>query len=222
MTLLVVTGLRREANIAAREHIVTVSGGGNRESLERQIAAALDNPIRGIVSFGIAGALAPHLKPGDCIVASHVIDGDQIFSCDEAWLRAVAAKLPDAQIATMAGTDSILADVAGKTALYARTGAAAADMESHIAARAARAKNLPFIVLRTISDGADRALPPATLAALKPDGTLDAFAIARSLLAKPGQIPSLIRTGRESEQAFAGLLRCRGRLGPLFAFPDLG
>ena len=122
--------------------------------------------------------------------------------------------VPDAHVEAIAGSRTILADVDAKAALLRRTGAAAVDMESHIAARAARDHGLPFVAVRTISDGAYHTLPPAALVALKPDGRIDFPALVRSLLAQPAQIPGLIRTARKSERAFAALLRCRSLLGP--------
>jgi adenosylhomocysteine nucleosidase len=220
--LLAVTGLRREARIVESADVTAISGGGSRVSLQQQIDIALRSPISGIVSFGIAGALAPGLKPGDCIIASRVIDASEAFPCDAVWLKEVASRMPDAHVGAIAGSPTILADIGDKAALYSNTGAAAVDMESHIAARAAREHGLPFIAIRTISDAAERALPPAALAALKPDGGIDMFAIARSILARPAQIPALIRTGRESEKAFAALFRCLGLLGPRLAIPDVG
>jgi hopanoid-associated phosphorylase len=221
--LLAVTGLRREARIVESDFVLTVSGGGNCASLEQQIEFALQRgDVGGIVSFGVAGALAPELKPGDCIIASAIVDGDQIFPCDENWHHAVAARLPEETIATIAGSQTILADSDQKRALRMNTGAAAVDMESHIAVRAARAHSLPFLAIRTISDGADRVLPPAALAALKPNGRIDMLGVAQSLIARPRQIPALIRTASESERAFAALLRCFRLLGPRLAFPDFG
>ncbi|MGB8365125.1 MAG: hypothetical protein ACLQUZ_00685 [Rhizomicrobium sp.] len=220
--LLAVTGLRREARIVESDDMTTISSGGNQPSLTQQIAIALRGTARGVVSFGIAGALAPALMPGDCVVASHIIDGSEIIACDAKWLKAIVSWLPDAHVAAIAGSRTILADVDAKAALHRRTGAAAVDMESHIAARAARDHGLPFVAVRTISDGADHTLPPAALVALKPDGRIDFPALARSLLAQPAQIPGLIRTARESERAFAALFRCRSLLGPSLAFPYLG
>jgi nucleoside phosphorylase len=60
--------------------------------------------------------------------------------------------------------------VAGKRALRAETGALAVDMESHVAARVAARRGLPFAVVRVISDSADEALPPAAQIGMKPDG----------------------------------------------------
>lgn len=220
--LLAVTGLRREARIVENDYMLAVSGGGNRASLEQQIEAALRRDVRGIVSFGVAGALAPELRPGDCVIASAIVDGDRTFPCDATWLQAIAARLSEKIIATIAGSETILGDSNKKRALRLKTGAAAVDMESHVAALAARAHNLPFIAVRTISDAADRVLPPAALSALKPDGTIDVLGVARSLIAQPTQIPALMRTASESERAFAALLRCFDLLGPRLAFPDLG
>jgi hopanoid-associated phosphorylase len=174
------------------------------------------------VSFGIAGALAPDLAPGDCVIASRIVFGDDSLDCDAGWLRAVAALLPGPRRGTIAGSASILVNAAQKAALFERTGALAVDMESHLAAQAAKDRGLPFIAIRTISDGAQRALPPAARDALRPDGSLDGVRIARSLLKRPQQIPALIRTGRESERAFATLVRVRAALGPRLCFPDPG
>ena len=47
-------------------------------------------------------------------------------------------------------------------------------------------------------------LPPAALVGMKPDGGMDLPAVLRSLLANPGQLPALIRTGLEAERGFRG------------------
>ena len=222
MTLLAVTGLRREARIAARTGVTAISIGGDAESLTAQLATVPLTQIRGIVSFGIAAALSPDLTPGDFVVAERVIAGDQVFPTDGRWLAAVAGRFADGKIGSIAGTAKLLSDADEKTRLHEATGADAADMESHLAAEAAQARNLPFLAIRAISDAADRDLPPAACAALRPDGSLDAWAIARSIVSRPAQIPALLRTGRETERAFAALLRCLDMLGRGFAFPDLG
>ncbi len=65
-----------------------------------------------------------------------------------------------------------------------------------------------------ISDTADRSLPPAALVAMKPDGAIALGRVLWSVAANPAQIPALIRTGRDSESAFAALARCAAALGP--------
>ena len=59
----------------------------------------------------------------------------------------------------LAGVEEVVVAQASKAALHSETGAAAVDMESHIAAAYAAEADLPFAALRVISDPADRALP---------------------------------------------------------------
>ena len=59
----------------------------------------------------------------------------------------------------LAGVEEVVVAQACKAALRSETGAAAVDMESHIAAAYAAEAGLPFAALRVISDPASRALP---------------------------------------------------------------
>ena len=226
MTLLVACGLQREAAIIARPGWVVVAGGGDAVRLERELEAAVERGgVRAVLSCGVAGALEPGLRAGDVVVGS-------LFSGEgrspglqnaapatvgpglrretlEDWL---AQCLPHAHRGTVVGAGSIIASAAEKTALYAKTGAIAVDMESHIATRVAERHNLPFAILRTISDTADHALPPAALVGMKPDGGVALGAVLASLARDPRQLPALIRTGRDASAAFRSLGRALGTL----------
>ena len=143
---------------------------------------------------------------------------------DPDWTNRLLAALPGARLGLVAGSDVMVADAAAKAALHAATGALAVDMESHIAARVAQRHGLPFAAARTISDGADRALPRAAQAGMKPDGDMDVLAVMAALARRPWELPALFRTGMEAEAAFAALLRGRQLLGPALGRPgaDLG
>jgi hopanoid-associated phosphorylase len=216
VTILVATGLQREGRILRGAGLRVVLGGGDHARLAAELDQAAP-AARGIISIGIAGALAPGLRPGDWVVAD-AVDG---MATDAAW----AARLADAIGAArgaIAGSDTMLADAAGKAALHRATGALAVDMESHVAARAAVRHGLPFAAARVISDAAARSLPPAARVGMRPDGGMDLPAVLRSLLADPRQLPALIRTGLDAERAFRALLRGRHRLGPGLGGPMLG
>jgi hopanoid-associated phosphorylase len=223
MTVLAVTGLAREARIARRARTIPVISGADGELLARRLEEAIaGHKPKGIVSFGIAGALAPLLKIGDVIVATHVVHGDERYPADAQWLAALRAKLPRAVPAILAGHDQIVSHVDGKRRLFALSGAHAVDMESHIAARTAHRHGIPFVAIRTISDAANRGLPPAALLPLKPSGRIRTFGVLRSVAGEPSQIPDLLRTGRESGRAFRALLRSRNALGLFLGCPYLG
>jgi hypothetical protein len=134
----------------------------------------------------------------------------------------LAGRLPHAVVASIAGVDHVSADREDKARLRSATGAAAVDMESHIAARAAKSHGLPFAALRIVSDGAQRTLPAAARIALHPSGGIDLSAVLRSIIRAPAQILPLMRTAWEAEIAFAKLLFCCGTLNTGFARTNLG
>ena len=218
--ILVVCGLKAEADIAAGDDVTVVCGGGDQARLAADLAR-LAPKAAAIVSFGVAGGLDPSLKPGALAVAAGVVTtkGER-YSSDPEWASRLAGRLA-APTTVFAAVDVPIADVAGKAALHAATGAALVDMESHLAARAAQNAGVPFAALRAVTDPADRSLPHAATVGMRADGRVDLPAILASLARQPGQLPGLIRTGLDARKAFAALLRCRQLLGSGFAVLDL-
>ena len=214
MTILAVMGLRREQRILAGPGIQALAGGGDPVRLAALLDAAAVG-AGGIISIGIAGALAPALKPGDWIIAS-AVQGKcgETWPTDPAWTARLLAALPGPVTGVQMCRDAIVAEAAEKASLHRMTGALGVDMESHLAARAARRHGLPFAVARVVSDGARRSLPPAARVGMRADGGMDLAAVLRSLLTTPWQLPALIRTGWDAEQAFRALLSGRHRLRP--------
>jgi hopanoid-associated phosphorylase len=217
--LIVVTGLKREARILAGPGVVALAGGGDHARLETELEAACAGAV-GIISIGLGGALAPGLAPRDWGGAPRVGE----MQSDAAWTQRLSHALPDARPGPIVGSNVMVVDAAAKAALFASTGALAVDMESHLAARAAERHGLPFVAARTISDAADRALPKAAQAGMRPDGGMDVMAVLAALARDPGELPALIRTAMEAETAFRALLRGRQLLGGslMGPRPDLG
>ncbi|MEP7006362.1 MAG: phosphorylase, partial [Sphingomonas bacterium] len=69
MTILIATGLHKEAGILRGPGVVVVAGGGDGLRLERELEAAAEHATA-ILSCGLAGALAPDLKAGDLVLGS--------------------------------------------------------------------------------------------------------------------------------------------------------
>jgi len=220
--IVAVTGLGREARIVSRPDIATVVGGGDPGRLREQIHSAIESGAKRVLSIGICAALAPELRVGDRIVATEVVTEDDRFETHQSWARQLLATVPGAQLGAIAGTHTILSSSAEKIRIRRATKAAAADMESHIAAEIARDFALPFAALRVVSDSSTQDLPHAATVGMAPSGEVDFFAVMRSIAAKPSQIPALIRTGWEAEKAFRVLFRCRHVLAPSLAAPNLG
>jgi adenosylhomocysteine nucleosidase len=219
--ILAATGLQRERRIVAGPDIEAIAGGGDAARLEAALDGLADR-ASGVISIGIAGGLAPGLQVGQWVVADAVLVDGESMPTDPAWTGRLAARLPEAARGLLLGANAMVAEATQKASLHRTTGALAVDMESHIVARVARRHHLPFAVARVVSDAAHRTLPPAARVGMKSDGTMDLPAVLRSLLADPGQLPALIRTGLEAERGFRALLRGYRRLGPRLGGPDLG
>ncbi len=220
--ILAVTGLLAEARIASGSGVLTAVGGGDAARLALLVQAAIARGVGAVISFGIAGGLRPGLAPGSVVVARAVDDGNCRMEAAPAWVERLARALPHAHVADIAGVDEAVCGTADKAALHRRTGAAAVDMESHVAARLAAQNGLPFAALRIVADPADRCLPAAALAGMRPDGSTDVGAVLRSLLRGPSQLPGLISTALDARRAFRGLVASRRDLCSLFGLGELG
>jgi adenosylhomocysteine nucleosidase len=219
--ILAATGLQRERRIVAGPGVEAVAGGGDHARLEA-VLDRLAAGAHGIISIGIAGGLAPGLQAGQWFVADAVLVDDMSVATDSLWTGRLAARLPEATRGLVLGANAMVADARQKAALHRMTGASAVDMESHVVARVAQRHRLPFAVARVVSDAAHHSLPPAAQVGMKSDGRMDLPSVLHSLVAKPGQLPALIRTGLAAERGFRALLRGYRRLGPGLAGPDLG
>lgn len=215
--LLAVTGMRREAKLLHRRCDVVVAGSDN-STLASKIEIAITRGARGILSFGICGALSPELEIGSVVVGAEIVCRDERRQPDEVWTDILTSTC-DAATGVVAGSDSVLLTETAKAALHLDTGAIAADMESHIVARVAAERRLPFAVLRAVSDDAHHALPPAAAFALNTEGRVDYSAVMLSLIDDPSQINALIRTARDTSTAMKALLRCLELLGPSLGCP---
>ncbi len=215
--------MKTEARIAAGPRIVTLSGCGDVSGLAHRVEAAAAKEASGIISFGVAGGLAQDLAPGTKLVARSVISADGArFESDPIWSRQIAKALGGALLADIAGIDTPVAGIAARRALHLKTGALAADTESHVAARVAAFYSLPFAAFRVIADPAHRELPHAALVAIRRDGSLAFGAILGSLLKNPSQVPQLVRTANDARAAFVALFRGRKLLAGPLGFGDFG
>jgi len=219
-TVIAFVGMAFEARIAAGPGIHVVSRDARHE-LEAAVASASLHGYRGIISFGVAGGLAEELRPGDWVVASAVAEAQGSRATDAVWSQKLVNAVANAHHAPVIGVDTPVADPARKRELRRLTGAAAVDMESHIVARLAAAHGLAFTALRVIVDPVHRAIPNAALQGMGAGPQADSAAVVRDLIARPSQLPHLLRITLDAYIARRAMQRLRQRLGPHFAFTDL-
>lgn len=216
----VLVGMKSEAAcLVPLGDAVTVACSGARADLARARAEALAaGGVSALLSFGIAGALAPGLPPGALLLPRAVVAGRGEWAVSAEWHRRVTelageAGLPLLSEVTLAGSDGAVTGAAGKAALAASSGSAAVDMESHILAEVAARHGLPFLVLRAIADPAERGIPGPALAGLGPDGETRPGAVALRLLAAPWTLPALLRLAKDSEAGLKALRAAVSALG---------
>jgi adenosylhomocysteine nucleosidase len=213
-------GMAFEARIAAGPGALVFARNARRE-LAATAANAARQGYRGIISFGVAGGLAAHLRAGDWVVASSVVEAQGPIPTDPAWSRRLLDAIGDAHHGPILGVDTPVAEPATKRELHRTSGAAAVDMESHIVARLAAAHGLAFTALRVIVDPVDRIIPPAAMVGMGADSRADTMAILRDLIARPGQLPLLARVTWDAFIARSAMQRVRQLLGPHFGLIDL-
>jgi adenosylhomocysteine nucleosidase len=95
MSLIVITGLAVEARIAIGAHVGMLVGAGRGDRLAADLEAAIARGARRLLSFGVAGALAPQLQAGDLVIAEGLQDGPRRLACDPSWRAAMGARLQD-------------------------------------------------------------------------------------------------------------------------------
>jgi len=213
--ILIVTGLVQEARIAAGPGMAVICSSSDPQQLRALLTVFDPATIRGVISFGVAGGLDPSLKSGDVVVATEVMAGSARWLAGLALNEDLIAKLTTGigrrrvVRGGLAGVEEVVVAQAGKAALRRKTGAAAVDMESHIAAAYAEEAKLPFAALRVISDPASRALPALARSAIKPNGDVDLGVIFRGVVRNPGALRALVSTGIDFNRALRSLRGCR-------------
>lgn len=209
--VLVVTGMAKEVQIADGEGIITVFSAANGQQLRATLKQFDFTKVRAVVSFGVGGGLHPNLKPGDLTIATKVITETKEWPTSPEIMYALTSRFSGYAMPVKAVTayahDRV--DTETNAELRTRTGADTVDTESHVAAEFAAAHNLPFAVIRAISDGADSKLPPAALIPLLPNGHPNIGAILKSIFEDPSQIGDLIRTATNAEKGFSTLRKVR-------------
>jgi adenosylhomocysteine nucleosidase len=214
--VLIVTGLVQEARIAAGPGMAVICSSSDPQQLRALLTVFDPTTIRGVISFGVAGGLDPTLKSGDVVVATEVMAGDARWlaglTLNEDLIASVALGGRRIVRGRLAGAEEVVVARHVKAALHSETGAAAVDMESHIAADYAAKAGLPFAALRVVSDPAHRALPSSAMAAIKPNGDIDLRKIMRSVVRNPMTLRDLVSTGIDFSRALKSLRGCRGFL----------
>lgn len=203
-----VVGLTAEARVAERFGYPVLVGGGTPEGAAEAAYQLVEQGANALVSFGFAGGLDPALRPGSLVIPTSILSDGRFYAAEPSLADRFGGLTGHCLIAGTATATSSTS----KRELHATTRAHAIDLESGSVARVAEDHGLPFVVVRAISDAADRDLPPAALLALDGGGRVDLMRVLASLLRQPAQLPALLRLAVDAtraRQALIGLTRRR-------------
>ncbi len=216
----ILAGLQSEARCLSGltlPHGIALSG-ARLDGARRAARQLVEGGATHLLSFGLAGGLDPTLRPGTLLLPTGIIDpSGKNWPADPAWHGRATALLAGLapRAGSLHGADEAVADAGAKARLHGDNRALAVDMESHVLAAAAGDR--PLLVIRVVADAAADSLPPATLAAVRPDGSTALGAVLGSLLRDPAQLPRLLRLGRAA-QAAEQTLRAAVTLGASTGF----
>ena len=118
-----------------------------------------------LVHAGVAGAIAPSVKPLDLVIGRTLcyhdipvqlqklmVPSQLFYEADTTLVEAAHAAAGNCHIGTIATGDQFISNAQTRHEIHLRTGALCADMESAAVAHAAWLSKVPFVVLRSISD----------------------------------------------------------------------
>ncbi|MGB1547105.1 MAG: phosphorylase [Alphaproteobacteria bacterium] len=225
-----VTGLRREATILEaafrdlpeEDRPLLYCGGAHTERAGAGTTRLIEQGAGALISFGIAGGLAPALVPGNLVLASAVrISGEGSFDVDLAWRERLCNRLGTAMtphLGEMVGSHRVVQTVGDKARLYGETSSLAVDMESHAVAQVARERALPFLIVRAVADTASMPIPKAALYGIGPKGEARPLAVLKKASLTPSEWPALIHLAGAHQKALGTLRRIVRIAGVRLAF----
>jgi 5'-methylthioadenosine/S-adenosylhomocysteine nucleosidase len=193
-----------------KKEILLVQTGIGREKAEAAAEFVLERyPISTLISFGFAGALSPKLRVGDVVLClklhckSHS-DAGSLYGFDHKLLALAIQMVHETAVNLHLGdsvtVDELVTQPEEKQVLGETFSAMAVDMESYWLARAASARQIPFLAVRAISDTLTQSLPQFDRFSNLRGAQLWREAI-RHFLARPGELAQVPWVYRNALQA---------------------
>jgi adenosylhomocysteine nucleosidase len=212
----IVTGLKSEAALILnalndelpRPPIMVQCRGPGAERAARGAEVLLNAGCTALLSFGLAGGLAPLHGTGTLLLPRSILrlpatDSSTGLEVDLAWHGSLSSRLKrDLSLKVSTGplvsAAKVLSTVADKKSLHDLLGAAAVDMESYAVAQVAAQNAVPFVALRIIMDPVTQSISPQLSAAMTPDGDVNTMAGVKALLRAPWLIGEARRLQKQS------------------------
>ena len=153
----IVTGLELEKQLClkaykaiAKDSPLIICAAGTIEGAERAAKDLIDQGASHLISFGLCGGLATDIETGDLIMPKTVMMESETLSLNSDWFEKISGDLPYAKTGTLISVREAVTSPQAKALLHEQSGAMAVDVESFAVMQAAKAYNLPGLILSLI------------------------------------------------------------------------
>lgn len=184
-----------EGRLGEVQVVLAATGDGEQAAKAGISQLFAHREVDALIVVGVAGGLAPNLRVGAVVAARAVHNGSgPVAEPDRGWLDLALAREGTVE-GTVVSASGIAVDPESKSRLWLELGAgepAVVDLESAAYARAAAAKNIPYLVVRAVSDTAGETLPLDFNRFRGPDGGIDRNRVLRHALLHPALLPRLL------------------------------
>lgn len=186
-----------------------------------QLAGLLDAaPCRLLVSLGYAGALDPHLHPGELVVGNAYLHGAKAAVPGALQTSRAAMLLRQSGLSALEGAvltvDEPLLTPRAKRRAHNGSGALVVDMEGRWIADAAASRDIPLIGIRAVLDEAHYPLP-SFIATIIADGGRREWAHAFRAMSHPSAVRSFLPLALKSRRASRALQMAAQSILPAIA-----
>ena len=183
--------------------------GGNSSRCEVLAEELIKSGCEALLSFGISGGLNPGLEAGNILMPDIIINenGDSFYTSN-IWTTKIRGVLGNSfKIINepIIGVEKVVKTTTEKNKLYKNYLASAVDMESHRVGKIAKKHNVPFLVIRAISDTSVDSLPGSAIGVINADGKINFLSVLLKLLQKPRDFSQLYLLSRSYRIALKSL-----------------
>ena len=204
----IVTGLQLDKQIClkaykaiAKDRPLIICAAGTVEGAKRAAKDLIEQGANHLVSFGLCGGLAPDIETGDLIMPKAVMMEGETLSLDGDWFEKISSDLPYAKTGKLISVNEAVTSPQAKALLHEQSGAMAVDVESFAVMQAAKAHNLPSLILRAVLDPSHQTLPEAALRGVNANGETQIWPVIKALIRHPQDLPDLIRLSGQNKRA---------------------
>ncbi len=156
--------------VALSSNITVCLSGVGHQATRAAFTKILEHPVDLVVSWGTAAGLTHGVRAGDLVIPKFVKTSEGTFQANPWFCQQIASCIPSGlkkHHGTLSDTGTILRSIDDKRKLNLASNCVTADMESGAIARLAEEHNLPFAVIRSVSDEVTTPIPTAILNSFK-------------------------------------------------------